>query len=81
VSRSIQAEINVSEVGRVEEVLVEKEARSEGHILGRTRRNKVAAFPGDPEQVGEYVGVRLERTTGATFVGSAIEGPAPEEPE
>jgi tRNA-2-methylthio-N6-dimethylallyladenosine synthase len=81
VSRSIQAEINGSEVGRVEEVLVEKKARSEGHILGRTRRNKVAAFPGRPERVGEYVGVRLERTTGATFVGSAVEWPTREEPE
>ncbi len=70
VARSIQAGINESEVGRLEELLVEKEARGEGQILGRTRRNKVVAFPGDPDLVGSYVRARLERTTGATFVGS-----------
>ncbi len=76
VSRSIQAEINASEVGRVEEVLVEKEARGDGQVLGRTRRNKVVAFPGDAEVVGSYMHVRLERTTGATFVGSQVAQPA-----
>lgn len=73
VSRSIQAEINESELGRVEEVLVEKVARSEGHMLGRTRRNKVVAFPGSTALVGQYVDVRLERTTGATFIGASVD--------
>jgi tRNA-2-methylthio-N6-dimethylallyladenosine synthase len=68
----IQGEINRGEVGRVEEVLIEKEARGEGQILGRTRRNKVVAFPGDPERVGRYTRVRLERTTGTTFVGREV---------
>lgn len=75
VTRGIQAEINAEEVGRVVEVLVEKEARSEGHMLGRTRRNKVVAFPASPELVGRYVPVVLGRTTGATFVGARVEGP------
>lgn len=70
--RSIQAEINRGEVGRVEEVLVEKPARSEGDMLGRTERNKVVAFPGDPGLVGRFVRVRLESTTGATFVGRQV---------
>jgi tRNA-2-methylthio-N6-dimethylallyladenosine synthase len=73
VQRSIQAEINRGEVGRVEEVLVERMARSEGDVLGRTGRNKVVAFPGDPSLIGSYVRVRLERTTGATFVGTRHE--------
>jgi len=68
----IQREINRGEVGRVEEVLVEKEARGEGQMLGRTRRNKVAAFAGEPELVGRYTTVKLERTTGATFVGRQV---------
>ncbi len=72
----IQREINQGEVGRVEEVLVEKEARGEGQILGRTRRNKVVAFPGDPAAIGSYTTVRLERTTGATFVGREVEAEA-----
>ena len=69
VHRAIQAEINEAEVGRLETVLVEKEARDPGQILGRTRRNKVVAFAASPELVGTYQEVRLTHTTGATFVG------------
>jgi tRNA-2-methylthio-N6-dimethylallyladenosine synthase len=70
VSRGIQAEINAGEVGRVEEVLIEKPGRHDGQILGRTRRNKVVVFDGDVSRIGEYTRVELERTTGATFAGS-----------
>ncbi|MEJ2679427.1 MAG: radical SAM protein, partial [Gemmatimonadota bacterium] len=69
VQRAIQAEINRSEVGRVEDVLVEREARTAGDVLGRTERNKVVAFPGAPSLVGSFVHVRLDDTTGATFMG------------
>ncbi|MGD8320782.1 MAG: tRNA (N6-isopentenyl adenosine(37)-C2)-methylthiotransferase MiaB [Gemmatimonadota bacterium] len=76
VTRAIQAQINEGRVGRVVEVLVEKEARSDGHVLGRTRGNKVVAFPGGLDLVDRYLDVVLERTTGATFVGRAVPEPA-----
>jgi tRNA-2-methylthio-N6-dimethylallyladenosine synthase len=69
-TRGIQAEINEAEVGRVEEILVEKKGKEEGFLLGRTRRNKVVVFPGDESQIGSYLPVELTRTTGATFVGA-----------
>ncbi len=69
VARGIQSEINHGEVGRVEVVLVEKEARDPGHLLGRTRRNKVVAFPEEGAAVGDYLEVQLTGTTGATFRG------------
>ncbi len=69
VHREIQREINQSEVGSVQEVHVEREARSSGDMLGRTERNKVVAFPGEPDLVGRFLDVRLIATTGATFVG------------
>ncbi len=75
VQRAIQAEINRAEVGRVEEVLVERTARSDGDMLGRTGRNKVVAFPGEASLIGSYLTVRLEDTTGATFVGSPVDDP------
>ncbi|HWV57259.1 MAG TPA: MiaB/RimO family radical SAM methylthiotransferase [Longimicrobiales bacterium] len=75
VQRAIQAEINRGEVGRVEEVLVERVARTPGDVLGRTDRNKVVAFPGDSEIVGSFVRVRLTDTTGATFMGVLVEEP------
>jgi len=72
VHRGIQSEINRDEVGRVEEVLIEKQARQAGGILGRTRRNKVVAFPGSAGRIGGYADVRLTSTTGATFGGEEI---------
>ena len=67
--RDIQREINETEVGRTCEVLVERSARSEGDVLGRTERNKMVAFAGDADLIGSYVDVRLTGTTGVTFMG------------
>jgi tRNA-2-methylthio-N6-dimethylallyladenosine synthase len=73
VTRGIQREINEGEVGRVEEVLVEKEGKEAGFLLGRTRRNKVVVFPGELAELGSYQTLELIRTTGATFVGSRVD--------
>ena len=70
--RDIQRRIAESEVGRVEEVLVEREARSDGDVLGRTEGNKVVAFPGEPGAIGTYATVRLVSTSGATFRGERV---------
>jgi tRNA-2-methylthio-N6-dimethylallyladenosine synthase len=77
-TRRIQGEINQGEVGRVEEVLVEKPGKEPGFLLGRTRRQKVVVFPGEGHLQGSYRSVELERTTGATFVGSLVEALARE---
>lgn len=70
--REIQREIAEAEVGGEREVLIEREARSEGDVLGRTERNKVVAFPGSPEEIGTYTTVRLLSTSGATFRGERV---------
>lgn len=72
VARGITAQINAAEVGRLEEVLIEKAGRRAGQVLGRTRRNKVVAFDGDMGRVGEYAHVELLHTTGATFGGAEV---------
>jgi tRNA-2-methylthio-N6-dimethylallyladenosine synthase len=72
VHREIQAEINRGEVGADRRVLVEREAKSDGDVLGRTEGNKVVAFPGAPEEIGTYHRVRLTSTSGATFRGRRI---------
>jgi tRNA-2-methylthio-N6-dimethylallyladenosine synthase len=69
--RSIQAEINRTEVGTTTEVLVERVARTPGDVLGRTESNKVVAFPGDETLMGKFLDVRITATTGATFIGEA----------
>ena len=72
VSRSIQSEINATEVGRHERLLIEKLGRHEGDLLGRTRRAKAVVVPGSASEIGGYVDVRLTRTTGATFGGERV---------
>ncbi len=67
--RSIQAEINRTQVGRTVEVLVERAARTPGDMLGRTDANKVVAFAGDASLTGRFIDVTLAQTTGATFLG------------
>lgn len=68
VHREIQAEINRSEIGRVVEVLVEKEAKR-GGLQGRTEGNKVVSFGGPVALIGSFADVRLTATSGATFSG------------
>ena len=72
-TRGIQREINEREVGRVDEILVEKPARRPGQMLGRTRRFKAVAVPGDESLVGAYRRARLTETTGATFAGVPLD--------
>ena len=75
VARDVQCQVNATELGRVEEVLVERKGRDPGQVLGRTRRNKVVAFDGDLSWIGGFRSVVLERTTGATFAGRLVEEP------
>jgi tRNA-2-methylthio-N6-dimethylallyladenosine synthase len=76
--REIQVEIGRTEVGRVEEVLVEKEGRR-GGVQGRTESNKVVNFDGPASLIGSFVHVRLTSTTGATFAGEPVDAAVPVE--
>ncbi|MDB4952318.1 MAG: hypothetical protein JWM27_4967 [Gemmatimonadetes bacterium] len=75
--RSIQLEIGASELGRVEEVLVEKEGRR-GGLQGRTERNKVVTFEGPASLIGTFAEVRLLTTSGATFAGEMLDARVPQ---
>jgi tRNA-2-methylthio-N6-dimethylallyladenosine synthase len=70
--RNIQREINEGELGSEHEVLVERPARSEGDVLGRTGGGKVVTFPGDLEWKNTYRTVRLTGTSGPTFQGVSV---------
>jgi len=73
-TRSIQAEINEQEVGRVEELLIERRGKHEGMVLGRTRRNKAAVMRGGERDIGHYRTAELVRTTGVTFIAEPVQG-------
>jgi tRNA-2-methylthio-N6-dimethylallyladenosine synthase len=73
--RQIQREISEQEVGRIEEVLVEKVAKR-GGLQGRTDSNKVVSFAGAEELIGSFNTVRLTATSGSTFSGEMVSSPA-----
>jgi len=66
---------NITRVGQVHEILVERPARRGDLMLGRTRQNFLVLVDLPPDSIGEYHRVRLTGTTGSTFTGS-LERPA-----
>jgi tRNA-2-methylthio-N6-dimethylallyladenosine synthase len=66
---------NITRVGEVHEILVERPARRGDLMLGRTRQNFLVLVHLPATSIGEYHRVRLTGTTGSTFTGS-LERPA-----
>ncbi|HYV92708.1 MAG TPA: tRNA (N6-isopentenyl adenosine(37)-C2)-methylthiotransferase MiaB [Chitinophagales bacterium] len=68
-----QHEMNISEVGREYEVLVESTSkRSKDFFSGRNSQNKVVVFPKKNFQKGDYATVRIVDFTSATLIGDVI---------
>ena len=72
--QSISGEINLTEIGRVHEVLVEGESKKKSNEWqGRTDTNKVAIFPhNELIKVGDIVKVKIERSTSGTLFGQLV---------
>ncbi len=59
-------------VGRAVEELIERR-NAKGQLAGRTRGNvNVVCSEGDDRLIGELVGVRVERVTSTTLIGSVV---------
>jgi tRNA-2-methylthio-N6-dimethylallyladenosine synthase len=72
----LQAGRDAERVGAVEEVLVDgMSKRSSLEVQGRTSRNRVVNFPGEPELIGLLLPVRLTEAKAHSFRGEAA-GPA-----
>ncbi len=65
---------NAERVGQVHEVLVERQAKRGGLMLGRTRQNFMVLLDLPATAIGEYHQVRLTGTTGSTFTGQLVTG-------
>jgi tRNA-2-methylthio-N6-dimethylallyladenosine synthase len=69
----LSARSKKQDVGRIFEVLIEDfSKRSQDNLSGRTSQNKVAVFPGNGHQKGDYVNVLVEKCTSATLIGKII---------
>jgi len=56
-------------MGKVEEVMVERFARKEKKLVGRTRGNKTVFFSGDGKDIGELVPVEIEKAYAWSLLG------------
>ena len=61
---------NMSRVGEVHEVLIERRAKRGDLMLARTRQNFMVLVDAPPSAIGEYRTVRLTGTTGSTFMAA-----------
>lgn len=66
-------EINQAQIGKVEEVLVERVSRrSDNQYVGRTDRNHNVIFDKKDSQIGTYVNVRITGCTRASLLGEIV---------
>lgn len=70
--RSIQEKNNKRYIDRVEEVLVERFARSKYALSGRTPGNKVVNFNGPSDLVGSFVKVRITESGANSLQGELV---------
>jgi tRNA-2-methylthio-N6-dimethylallyladenosine synthase len=69
----LSARSKKQDVGKIFEVLIEDfSKRSQDNLSGRTSQNKVAVFPCNGHQKGDYVNVLVEKCTSATLIGKII---------
>jgi tRNA-2-methylthio-N6-dimethylallyladenosine synthase len=62
-----------NDIGMTFDVLIEGfSKRSAEYLSGRTSQNKVVVFPGSNFNKGDYVRVKIERSTSATLIGTCI---------
>ena len=64
---------NMAQLGRRDEVLVEKVARRGELLQTRTRDFRTVLVPGDESWIGRYLTVELTGTTGSTFTGAVVQ--------
>lgn len=61
------------DIGMTFEVLVEGVSKkSDTQLYGRTSQNKVVVFPAGEHKPGDYVTVKIERSTSATLIGTVV---------
>lgn len=72
---AIQNEANTKEIGKIYEVLIEGDSkRSADDWCGRNSQSKIVVFPKSVPglQKGDYVNVKINKTTSATLIGEIV---------
>ena len=73
VQREVGHEQLKKHLGRTEEVLIEKSSKkSDKHWAGRNTQSNMIIFPKEHYKVGDFVNVKINDCTTATFLGDAV---------
>ncbi|SFO13329.1 tRNA-2-methylthio-N6-dimethylallyladenosine synthase [Nitrosospira briensis] len=66
--------ISHSMIGTTQRVLVEGQSRKHAHELcGRTDNNRMVNFPGHPEKIGRFIGVKITSALSHSLRGEMVE--------
>jgi tRNA-2-methylthio-N6-dimethylallyladenosine synthase len=69
----LSAKSKKADIGKVYEVLIEGiSKRSPDQLYGRNSQNKVVVFPKGDAKKGDYVNIRIGKSTSATLIGQRI---------
>ncbi|PHS10941.1 MAG: tRNA (N6-isopentenyl adenosine(37)-C2)-methylthiotransferase MiaB [Kordia sp.] len=73
VQRTIGHEQLKKHLGKTEEVLIEKTSKkSDAHWAGRNTQSNMIVFPKEHYKIGDFVNVKINDCTTATFLGEAV---------
>ncbi len=71
--RELATQSNKRDIGAIFEVLVEGESkRSAAQMHGRTSQNKVVVFDREDTKIGDYVTVKITKSSSATLMGELV---------
>ncbi len=74
IQKTINIELNEAEIGKIHEVLIEGVSkRDKNDLRGRNSQNKMIIFPKENYSLGDFVKVKIEKSTSATLIGKALE--------
>ena len=66
----LSAKSKKNDIGQIFKVLIEGTSKkSPDQLFGRNSQNKVVVFPGEGHKPGDYVNIKIEKSTSATLIG------------
>jgi len=73
VQHEVSRKLNAAQLGKIHRVLVEAQSKKNAdEWMGRNEQNLKVIFPRSTYEIGDYVDVRIEKTTTASLIGVGV---------